>query len=168
MLPPKSSKLSICATLAALPLLQPSSVKADILLYSLQDITWGNTGPQGNSPASFIVSFGACTTGSAGSGPPGCGDFGNGNFFLDPIVFLPSGVSQSVTVSSEGNFSEFANAISSSSFNFSVPRILSNSIVAPSTFPTESQSSSGIIPGFPGADIISIVISIGPFVFQGR
>jgi hypothetical protein len=156
----KASKLRIYATLAALSLLQLSGVsKADVLFYSVQDIAWGNTEPQNSSPESFIVTFGACVTGA-----PGCG-FLSGPF-LDPIVFLPSAVTQSVTISSGTKFEEIANALSSNTFYEGIFQILSNDAVAPSTLPAQSQGGGGPVFGFPGADITSITISIGPFAFQ--
>ena len=146
------------SVLAATVVFLPSKSLSDVLLYSTNSLAWANTGGQ-NSPVSYLVAFGACPVGAAGCHLSSV-------TFLDTAIFTPSETSQSVTISSGVTFQDVANAIDSDNFFYDVEMLVSNTIVPPDTFPSEGQGGGGILPGFPGAEITSIVVSIGPFVFQ--
>lgn len=136
--------------------------KADSLIVTLDDSAWGNTGISDAAPSAFVTSLGVCAEASIG----GCSVFSTGSF-LDPITFLPSSSPQSVTVKRGAQFSAVASAIGEGRFGNERPRILSLNGSVPTDFPLIAQSNGGdVYTGYPGADITSIVITIGAFGFQ--
>lgn len=149
--------------ITALVHLSLAPVKADsiYLLTTVQDLAWGNTDPSSATPpASFIVWLGACPSATVGCGPL------SGQTYLNPISFLPSMSSQSVTITeaNDPDFSAVAGAIESGSFDASISRFLSFTDTYPGG--SGSQSAGGLYTVQPGAAIVSIVVTIGPFSFQ--
>jgi hypothetical protein len=149
--------------LAALVHLSFSPGKADsiYLLATVAGLAWGNTDPSSAvPPASFMVWLGACPSATVGCGPL------SDQTYLNPISFLPSASSQSVTITAanDPDFSAVASAIESGFFDASISRFLSFTDTDPAGIGSQSESGLYTVP--PGAAIVSIVATIGPFSFQ--
>src|SRR5947208_842815 len=121
--------LGYLAALSVLDVTLSNASRADLLLFSITDVAWGNTGWTSTAPLSFMVSLGAC----ANPNPGNCNVFSTSSF-LNPIAFGPSADSQSVTITGGAHFAEVASALETGNFEVQIPRIL---------------SSDGTWPGFP-------------------
>jgi hypothetical protein len=156
--------------LAFLVVLSTSVSRADSVILTLSDTASIYTDISTSPPVSLVVTMGACSPVPSLQ----CGMFSGP--FLDPISFLPSNSSQTVTITAGTRFSEVAGAIGSGAFNANEFQMASSDgsvwVTPPSGFPFIGNNPIGgqlygeVYTGYPGATVTSIVVTIGPFVFQ--
>jgi hypothetical protein len=91
------------------------SARADSVLFTIQDSGWANSNVSTTAPESLVVAFGACV------GVANCTAQ-----YLPPIMFFPSGSTQSVTISGGTNFSNVVNAFESNQFVYEIAQRLSS------------------------------------------